>query len=67
MNPAASRAVLIAVLLLLLVTYPLLSAANKPVFIAGYPLLYIYLGGVWILGIVFLAFVSRRAQKHQDE
>jgi hypothetical protein len=67
MNPAASRSVLIAVLLLLLVNYPLLSAANKPVFIAGYPVLYLYLGAVWILALIFLAVASRGAQKHLDE
>lgn len=48
------RFLLIAFLMLLLFTYPLLSAANKRVMVGGIPLLYIYIGVVWVLAIVVL-------------
>lgn len=67
MNTAAPRYIMIAVLLLLLANYPLLSAANKPVFIAGFPVLYLYVGCVWLLAIALLFITTRRAQNRRDE
>lgn len=52
------RFVLIALLMLLLFTYPLLSTANKQVMIAGVPLLYVYIGTVWLLAIGILYFTA---------
>ena len=62
-----SRYLLIAILLLLLVNYPLLSAANKEVFVAGIPLLYLYLGIVWGLAILVLYLTTRQYQYQDDE
>lgn len=57
MNPAKSiRFLLIALLMLVLFTYPLLSTANKRVMVAGLPLLYVYIGLVWVLAILVLYF-----------
>lgn len=59
MNPAKSvRFLLIALLMLVLFTYPLLSTANKRVMIGGLPLLYIYIGVVWLLAILVLYFTA---------
>ncbi len=59
MNPAKSvRFLLIALLMLVLFTYPLLSTANKKVMIGGLPLLYIYIGVVWLLAILVLYFTA---------
>jgi len=57
------RFVLIALLMLLLFSYPMLSGANKQLQVAGIPLLYLYIGLVWLLAIVALyltAFTTRR-------
>lgn len=62
----APRFLLIAVLLLLLVNYPLLSAANKPRLVGGFPLLHVYLGAVWGLGIALL-YLTVRASKSSDD
>ncbi|PSK94259.1 hypothetical protein [Taibaiella chishuiensis] len=57
MNPAKSiRFLLIALLMLVLFTYPLLSTANKRVMVGGLPLLYVYIGVVWVLAILVLYF-----------
>lgn len=48
------RFVLIALLMLLLFSYPMLSAANKNILVGGIPLLYVYVGVVWITAIVAL-------------
>lgn len=64
MNQATHfRFVLIALLILLLFSYPLLSSANKALMVAGVPLLYLYIGLVWLLAIVALyltAYTTRR-------
>jgi hypothetical protein len=49
-----ARFLLIAVLMILFFTYPLLSAANKQSMIMGIPLLYLYIGVVWVAGIIAL-------------
>jgi len=67
MPQAPSRYLLIAMLLLLLVNYPLLSAANKPVFIGGFPLLYLYIGAIWVLAIILLYLTTRYYQKQGHE
>lgn len=67
MSKAAARYVLIAILLMLLVNYPLLSAANKLVFIGNVPLLYLYIGTVWVLAIALLAITTRQHIRESDE
>jgi len=61
------RFLLIAVMLILLTNYPLLSISNKAVFIAGIPVLYAYLGLVWLIGIGLLYFTGRKLPKEVDE
>ena len=52
---------LIALFLLgcLLLNYPLLSLFNLPRTVFGWPLLYAYLFGVWIILILLVMFVTR--------
>ena len=53
-------------LFLLLFNYPIISIANKPVLVAGIPLLYLYLFTTWLLMIVLLAWVIRRHLTQKD-
>jgi hypothetical protein len=50
------RFLLIALLMFLFFTYPMLSTANKAIMVMGIPLLYIYIGLVWIVAIIALYF-----------
>jgi len=59
-NTVRARYVFIALLLALAVNYPMLSAANKNVFLFGLPLLYVYIGAVWLLFILLLFFTVNR-------
>ena len=67
MSPAASRFILIAVLLLLLANFPLLSAANRDWRPGGFPVLFIYIGAIWAMAIVMLFLISRRYLRKPDE
>ena len=44
---------------MLLLNFPLLDLANRPVLILGLPLLYLYLFGVWSLIILLIHLISR--------
>lgn len=57
------RFVLIALLMFLLFTYPLLSAVNKKVMVLGVPLLYLHIGIVWMLGIAALYFTANSSRR----
>lgn len=57
-HPRHIRFLLIALLMLLLFTYPMLSTANKAVMVWGIPLLYLYIGAVWLLAIAALYFTA---------
>lgn len=59
-NTVRARYVFIALLLALAVNYPMLSAANKNVFLFGLPLLYVYIGTVWLVFILLLFFTVNR-------
>jgi hypothetical protein len=48
------RFISLAVLLLLIFIYPLISIANKPVRPGGIPLLFIYFFIAWIISIILL-------------
>lgn len=61
-----ARYVLIAILLLLATNFPVLSAANKRLFIGGFPLLYIYLGAVWLL-FILVVFLTVTGKASNDE
>lgn len=67
MSAAAPKYILVAVLLLLLANYPLLSAANRDLRPGGFPLLFIYIGSIWILAILLLYLITRRYLRKSDE
>lgn len=48
------RFILIALLMILLFTFPILATVNKKVLIGGVPLLYLHIGIVWVLSIIVL-------------
>lgn len=47
--------------------WPLLSIANRPVFVAGVPALVLYLFAVWAAMVVVLIALSRRVRPPEDE
>ena len=49
------------VLFTILLVWPLLSIANRPVLLAGVPALVLYLFGVWAVIVGVLAWAARRA------
>jgi len=58
---------LFSVLLLLLFTYPVISIVNKVSFVAGIPVLFLYVFIVWIIAIIILFRVADRKPKKTDE
>ena len=61
------KLVLLSILLLVLISYPLLTLSNKSVLAGGIPLLVVYLFAVWIL-VIFLAWmVSEQKMRKKDE
>ena len=59
---ASERGALVAPLIgLLLLSYPILNLANRPVLVLGVPVLYLYLLAVWIAGIWVAWLLSRGA------
>lgn len=59
-DPRHIRLIALFVLFGLLFNYPLLSAFNKTVFVAGYPIFPLYLFTAWGLLIAAVAWVFRR-------
>jgi len=54
------RAFVLPVLTLILLTPPIITIFDVPVFIFGIPLLHIYCFGLWLAAIVAGGFLSRR-------
>jgi len=63
MNTTPFRFVLIALLMLLLFSYPMLSAANKNSTFAGVPVLYLYIGMVWLLSVTVLCITALNTKR----
>ncbi len=57
-----ARLVLVGVIGFLLLNYPLLSLVDRATTVAGVPVLWAYLFGVWVLLIGVLALIMRRAE-----
>jgi hypothetical protein len=49
------------VLFAALLVWPLLTIANRPVFVLGVPALVLYLFGVWVAVVGVLAWAARQA------
>jgi hypothetical protein len=54
---------LFSILLMVLFTYPVISIVNKTMFIAGFPVLFLYVFVVWIIAIIVLYRLADRKQK----
>jgi hypothetical protein len=50
-----------------LLLWPLLTAANRPVLVAGIPALVLYLFAVWAAIVAVLAWAGRRARGDDGE
>ncbi len=61
------RLVMLMVLLLILLASPILVAASRPRLVLGIPLLYLYIFGVWALGILLLFRLSGGKKNRRDE
>jgi hypothetical protein len=61
------RLVLLAVLLLVLLIYPVMDAASKPRMVMGIPLLYLYVFVVWAAGIFLLFRLSGGKKNRPNE
>lgn len=62
--------IIISVLMLLLFNYPLLSSANKLLYVGNIPVLYLYIAAVWLLTILLLYITVTSVDKQpgkQDE
>jgi hypothetical protein len=50
----------LGILCFLLLSFPLLHIFNCDIFLTGFPLLFLYIFGVWVLAIIGLYAMSRR-------
>lgn len=71
-NNKAQKNLILGILLLILFCYPIFSIFNKPQTLYRFPILYIYLGVVWIIAIIFLLIsaevkASSKPKKNKDE
>ena len=61
------RLVLLAVLLLVLLVYPVIAAASKSMLVMGIPVLYLYIFGVWGTGIFLLFRLTGSKKNRRNE
>lgn len=61
------RFVFLAILLTALFSFPLLSLADKPLFVRGIPLTYFYIFLVWFIGIILLYQTAERKGKNRKQ
>jgi hypothetical protein len=58
-RPVGEKLALLFLLGALLLNFPVLAVLNRAATLAGVPILYLYLFGVWIAGIVAVALLAR--------
>lgn len=66
MNRVGDKLALLFVLGVLLLNAPVLAIFQRPTTIAGVPILYLYLFGVWLAGIVAVWMLARRPWDDED-
>jgi hypothetical protein len=59
-NNRKQKNILLAVLLLLLFSFPIISIANKSTLVGGIPRLYLYVGLVWFISLILLVILAER-------
>ncbi|WP_020600196.1 hypothetical protein [Spirosoma panaciterrae] len=61
-----ARLIFLSLLFVLLFNEPLISIVNRPVLVAGLPMLYAYVLGVWAVMIGLIALVLHRSRSTDD-
>jgi hypothetical protein len=61
------KLILFSILLLLLLSYPMVTVANKVALAYGFPVLYLYIFIVWITAIGITFSITNRQYKEPDE
>jgi hypothetical protein len=59
MRSAGGKLVLLFIVGTLLLSFPVLAIFNRPLMVAGVPILYLYLFAVWALGIAAVFVLAR--------
>ncbi|MBL0145781.1 MAG: hypothetical protein IPP48_08470 [Chitinophagaceae bacterium] len=61
------KLILFSILLLITLSYPLLSIGNKLQLIFGLPLLYFYIFFVWVFSVVTIGLIVKEKHHKTDE
>jgi hypothetical protein len=61
------KLILFSIMLLLLLSYPMITVANKVALAYGFPVLYLYIFIVWITAIVVTYSITAQQYKEPDE
>ena len=61
------KLILFAILIIVLLTYPLMALFNKPSFVLGIPTLYFYIFCVWIIAVVIIKRLADKKKPTKDE
>jgi hypothetical protein len=67
MSSAGGKLVLLFVVGALLLSFPVLAIFNRPLTLAGIPILYLYLFGVWVAGIAAVFLLARSPWDDEDQ
>lgn len=57
---AGERLVLLFVIGALLINFPILAIFNRAGSVGGVPVLYVYLFGIWAIGIILVLIMARK-------
>ncbi|AFK04929.1 hypothetical protein Emtol_3803 [Emticicia oligotrophica DSM 17448] len=52
------KAIAITILLVFLLNIPIISLLNKPLFVFGIPLVYVYVFSIWAFAIIVIAWIA---------
>ena len=63
---------MLGILMLMLFGYPILTIVNRNEFVGSFPLLYIYIGVVWLVSLILLVIAAeskpfQKIKRHKDE
>ena len=61
------KLIFLSILVLVLLSYPFISLANRALLLLGIPLLYLYIFFVWIITIIILYFIVEKKQTKNNE
>lgn len=61
------KLILFALLIIVLLSYPLIAIVNKPILLMGIPILYLYIFFVWFIIVVIIKSLTDKKNKIKDE